>query len=60
MGKMGRIETGPLVQTNIRNQKHERRTLIFIHIIWSTTLNFKKKDKPVINTPSEENREDEE
>jgi hypothetical protein len=42
-GKMGRVEIGPLFQSNVRDRQHDRRNLALLQILWVTNFNFKKK-----------------
>jgi hypothetical protein len=44
-GKMGRLEAGPLYQTNVRNRNGERRNLILLQVMWMTNFNVKFKKK---------------
>ncbi|MBX9852134.1 MAG: DUF2490 domain-containing protein [Cytophagaceae bacterium] len=41
-GKMGRIEVGPIFQTNVRDRQHDRRNLGVLQILWVTNFNFRQ------------------
>ena len=42
-GNMGRIEIGPLYQSNVRDPKKERRNLALLQVLWVTNFNFSQK-----------------
>jgi len=52
MGRMGKLETGYLLQIAVRNKLHNIRVLNLLQVAWITHFDFfKKKSEPFVSSP---------